>query len=538
MFAKTFCKPSSTVSLVPVGVPIKLQYNENGLLQKFSIGFTLDLDSMYEDPDAGDFNYNQVFQRIKVIVPNTITTTGGTTWVYGVLYSDRIPCCQGPLPQALYKDYIKNLIEGDKFEFYAGYVKSLAASFRGPLIIRNYLGASGFNLLPQIVVPLTITEETLQMIMNPSSYPFKYAFVAGFFIFEDLECRYASNNLLQINVTNEPKPFVEADGFIKGNVLGEHNTSFIFNYSELVHHNVSKGCSILLEKNSESDKPVIVCTRLGDTIERLPDNAGHDMKCPICGKVFKVGQNDSPVQCDDPHCLSTLYPDAVKLLETLQLPVISYEKYRELIDSKEIICLTDLLEIKPYKDTHIEATLSKALFAVTPTYVVPSIEFFERLANKCNHSVESLMYYIQNPLRIETDLDITDPIVRRLDSWLNDPYNVSTITTILSRVSVSSKLQKFDGAPIFRGNTIALTGRFKRGDYSEIESILISYAAKVVPSIEIGDDLPDVVVIGSLNDGVSGQLIQKAKIHNIPIIYEDEFFTKYEIDNDLAANLL
>ena len=99
-------------------------------------------------------------------------------------------------------------------------------------------------------------------------------------------------------------------------------------------------------------------------------------------------------------------------------------------------------------------------------------------------------------------------------------------------------MQKFDGAPIFRGNTIAVTGKFRRGDYSEIKSILSSYAANVVPSIEMGHKLPDVVLVGSLNEGISGEMMHKAKTHNIPIRYEDSFFAQFEIDKDLAEHSL
>ena len=99
-------------------------------------------------------------------------------------------------------------------------------------------------------------------------------------------------------------------------------------------------------------------------------------------------------------------------------------------------------------------------------------------------------------------------------------------------------MQKFDGDPIFRGNTFVITGKFKRGDYPEIQSILMSYAANVVPDIEPGQKLPDIVITGSLNDGISGKIIQKARLHNIPIVEEDVFFTQYEIDQDLANNLL
>ena len=113
-FAKTFCKPNATATVVPEGLPLKLEYNEHGLLKKFTIGFTLDLDPQYDDPDAGQFNYNELFARIKRLVPQAITTTGGTTWVFGVLYTDNIPCDEGILPQALYKSYIKDIIDGGK----------------------------------------------------------------------------------------------------------------------------------------------------------------------------------------------------------------------------------------------------------------------------------------------------------------------------------------------------------------------------------------------------------------------------------------
>ena len=46
-FAKTVCKPNSVVAIIPVGLPVKLQYNEHGVLQKATIGFDIELDPMY-----------------------------------------------------------------------------------------------------------------------------------------------------------------------------------------------------------------------------------------------------------------------------------------------------------------------------------------------------------------------------------------------------------------------------------------------------------------------------------------------------------
>lgn len=538
-FSKTFCRPNASIEVVPVGLPLVLKYNQNGLLQSFTVGFSIDLDPDYSDLESdGNTNYNELFNRVRLMVPQSISITGGTTWVYGVLYTDNIPCSEGIVPQALYEAFIEDICKGGTYHFYAGYVHSLAATFQGLLVVRNFLSSNKFDLLPHVIVPLTMSDLTLQQIMNPGAYPFKYAFIAGFFIFEDLSCRYSASHLLQINVTNDTEPFVDADGYIKGEVMTDSGRTYIFNYSAILHHQVTKGCTLLVERESEGAALDILATRAGKNIEKVPDNIAQDIKCPVCGKIFRGGENDAPIQCDDPHCLSHGYPDALKMLSVLKLPSLSYNSYKALVDSKKIICLTDLLDLPICKEQEIKTTLAMAMYSVIPASVVPNFEILERFANKCNHKVETVVYYLENPGRIETDLDLVDPLVRKLVDWLEDPYNASTLTTVFTRVQIDEKLQKFDGAPIFRGVTLAITGKFKRGDYPEIESILRSYAATVVPEIAPGTKLPDAVIVGSLNDGISGQMIQKARLHNIPLQDEDDFFTKYEIDQDLAANLL
>ena len=483
-----------------------------------------------------------MFVALKKHVPTSISTTGGTTWIFGIAYLDDIPCDEGMLPQALYKSYIANIIKGDRFTFYAGYVTSLAVVFSGSLIIRNYLSAAKFELLPQVIVPVTINESVIEKAVTSGAYSFNPKFISGFFIFEDLHCRYTVNSLIQINATKDIKPFVDADGYIKGEVISKSGRTYVFNYSAIVHHKVTKDCSILVDRADGISSPVILVTRTNKknqpNVIRVPDGVLKDVKCPVCGKVIKVGANDNPIQCDDPHCLSHLYNDAVKMMATLGLPSLSYNSYKALVDSKKIICLTDLVNLPPCEDIEIRTTLANAMYSVIPISVVPNFDMLERFANRCNNSIETAMYYIQNPLRIQTDLDIVEPSVMRFAEWVTDPYNVASLSAIFERVKIDSRVQKFDGCPIFRGVTIAVTGKFKRGNLSEIEAILRSYAADVVSSIEPGQNIPDVVIIGSFNDGVSGQMIQKARIHGIPIQYEDDFFTKYDIDKDLQANLL
>ena len=82
-----------------------------------------------------------------------------------------------------------------------------------------------------------------------------------------------------------------------------------------------------------------------------------------------------------------------------------------------------------------------------------------------------------------------------------------------------------------------LTGKFKRGSYKEIASILESYQANVLPDVDIFDK-PDAVVVGGTNEDISGHIVQTAKKFHIPVVDEDQFFKMYGIDADLTANLL
>ena len=536
-FAKTFCRANSVISVIPAGLPVKLQYNEHGLLQTFRIGFTNNLDPMYECPDL-KFNHEELFARIKKFVPNMISTRGGTTWVFGIFYSDNVPMDEGEMPRALFQSYVNDLLKGGQYSFYAGYANSRAAQFSGSLMVRNFLTMQKFDLLPQVVVPTSMQDETLKMLMSDANYPFNKPFISGYIIFEDLNCRYVSDTLFQIKVSNEPKLEVGEDGFWKAVVTSESGDSYTFSYSSILHNSIKKNTVILAEKENAAGALKIVTTRLKGGMQVVPKTTSESIKCPVCGKVNMIGTDNAPVQCDDPHCLSHQYADAKKMLKVLSLPELSYEAYAENVRAKNILCLTDILVLPEYKDTEVTVSLAQAINAVVPATAVPNSEIFERFANKCNNSVESVLYYLDNPLRIETDLDLVDPIVKKFAAWLEDPYNASTVRTILDAVRIEARKQKFEGDPIFRGMTFVTTGKFKRGDYQEIASILESYAAKVTPGFEQGSKLPNAVIQGSLNDGVSGQVIQKARLHNVPILDEDAFFEQYEIDDDLKRNLL
>ena len=148
-----------------------------------------------------------------------------------------------------------------------------------------------------------------------------------------------------------------------------------------------------------------------------------------------------------------------------------------------------------------------------------------------------MLYYLKNPTRISTELRMNDVHCKKFIEWITDPYNLTSVTTLFSCVELRARTKKFEGAPIFRNNTFVLTGKFKRGSYKEIASILESYEAKVLPEIN-SIQAVNAVIVGGTNEDISGQIIKAARQLNIPTVDEDKFFAIYDIDSDLTANLL
>ena len=93
----------------------------------------------------------------------------------------------------------------------------------------------------------------------------------------------------------------------------------------------------------------------------------------------------------------------------------------------------------------------------------------------------------------------------------------------------------FDGAPIFRGKRIFITGSFKHGSMEEISSILNSYSAEVTFDYEGKIDL---VLVGDISEGVNGVAVKNAVSLRVPIMKESDFFKRYEIDDDIQQNLV
>lgn len=512
-FAETLCKPGAYVEVVPAGLLVKLQYNQNGLLEKI-----YDLESELEIT-------TQQFNNIKKFAPQTIPLNGGTTWVEGVFYTQNIPEIDGPLVST---EEINNYyFNQSNLIFYAANVKSLAAGFSGVRVIRNWLSSSGFNILPGMVTAMQFDETSIQNMVKFGNYRFEYPYIGGFYIFEDGECRFEPSNFEQIKVKKIVEEYSEY-GYITYELIGE-STNATVSAGDLVKYNIHEGSTILWIFTTGE---VISCK--SSAKEAVPSI----IHCKWCGSPITIN-TAGPTECPDPHCLSHMYPYATKMLRGLDLPDISYEQYASAVNDKQITCITDVLLLANEEDIKPRVSLERALQAAIPADVCANETLIKKFVSLCNHSIDSVKYYINNPVRIHRELidSGADYVqVSKLSTWLSDPYNSSTVLTVLATIDLGGSAASFDGAPIFRNNTFMITGKFRRGSQDDIASILKSYSAKVLTDTDTM--VCDALVVGALSDETSVHIIQQAKLRSIPVMTEDEFFTRFDIDSDLASNLL
>lgn len=506
-FTKTFCSDvaGSYVEVVPLGLLGKVQYNKNGIVEKIYLGFS---------DDAVECEMH-LFKALCKFIPGTIPLSGGTTWVEGVFYTDNISHLEGTLPECTYQDYAERAVKGEQFEFYAGRVESLSASFNGSLSIRNWLSIAKFKLLPGIIAPLTFNESTMQMMLTTGAYKFKYPYMAGLMVYDAVDYRYIPSNIKQITVQSVTKS-TDQLGYITGKVYGA-NSAINLNYSDVVSYDIQKGSSVLYQ---EIPYPEVLDVFKISGLARKKLSA--DYECPVCHKRFALPAT-GPVKCDDSHCLSRCYPDVLKLLTVLNLPILNYKDYTKAVKEGQILTATDVLLLPQYRELKLASTLSKIIQSVTPVEVCANVNFFDQLAEVCNYSVETLIYYIKNPLRAQTDFSINDPQALRFFEWVEDPYNLLSIQTVLGIVDVVNPEPKLsEEAPILRGRSFKITGTFLHGNLNTVTNILRSYSGNVLSNDDKSD--PDMVIVGDVKEDIDGALILESRNKHIPVVDESEFF--------------
>lgn len=520
MSAKTFCRPGSFFEVVPIGLQVTLQYSSKGLLEKVFIGY----DAIKSE--SGKELLSSI--REHKLVPLSIQTKGGTTWVEGVFYTDTVINESGLSPYCNNSKMIEGIILGTlQVSFYAGRVESLAASFHGANIIRNWLQMNNFNVLPGHLMPAGLNRDGIMNMIYGSSYPFTRKMISGYTVFDVKDTYYVPSNNKQKLVKKVSK-FRDTNGYIRARIQTDDGEITV-SYSDVVKYNINANTLIYLDVNG-----TIIYSELTDDKKR--DKRTNKLTCDVCGKPFHVSLT-GPVTCSDAHCPSRLYPQICRMLSVFELPGMSEGRFEEVIKCKYVTTLTDVLLLPEYHDLHLKLTLAKVLEGCIPADVCANKSTFTLLANSCNNSVKTLDYYLQNPDKIATELSVANLFVSNIMNWLKDGENVLTLQTLLysSQIELTDVVKKFDGAPIFRGQYILVTGDFYHGQLSEIVSIISSYDANVVTEY-----CPEVkfAVVGGHRSNIDGKSLNDCKLAGVRVWEELEFFNHFGIDEDLKTNLL
>lgn len=518
MFLKDELKPGQYVMPVPLGLPAVLQYDENGVIQKVYKRFGDD--SVNVSSELFDTLYNSK------LIPDTIPIKTGTTYVSGVFCCNTVFTDDGELPLSIEHSIIQQIInEPNTVKFYAGHVHSLAVTFNGAVPVRQWLQMSKFLVLPGYLMPANITRDSMMNTFCKGSYPFNSPLISHYMIYDNASFRIVSTGISGHVIKASPSKFLNSVGYIKSEINGDQ-WKLITDYSNVVHFRLSKGTYVVQDK-------------YGKIIYSLSNNVDfkNTIECSICGKLIKVPFSGE-VCCNDDNCLSRLYPNVSHFLASLHLPMLPYDNYINYVEKHEITTFSDIMLLPEYKDMKLVVSPAELLKAIIPLDAVRDRHVIEIFVNSCNQSKSVIHHYMNHPDNIIADLHMLDNYnVGQLVDWFRDIEHVSTVDTLMysENIEVTDTFKKFEGAPIFRGKSIVVTGSFHHGSLSEVSSILCSYSADVTLNLT---EKTNLVLVGGLRENTNGSLINTARQLGIPVMEESQFFNQYEIDKDLSENLL
>lgn len=531
MNLRNVLKAGEYAAVVPIGIPCAIEYDDRGILQHLYTSYDYRSDTV--DDELKDLMY----QKRKI--PGKISITSGTSWVVGVIYTGRNFPREGNLPDCILDEAVKYVkLENSSFNFFGAYVKSQAMRFSGPMNINQWLTMNKFNVLPNFIVPVKPNDKLIQSILSSHNCPFKYEAICEYITISGEEVQHRPLGFYQIEVKSV-SDFIDSWGYIKTHVVSTKGYELDVNISDTHHYDIHVGDFVIIN-NSKTIQQSFIGTRKRRT--KLSDT----YTCSKCGNLIKLPTTGG-VMCSDEHCISRMYPEISHFVNRLGLAKLSYEEYKGIIDTNPDFKFSDILNLYPYSESVVVTTLYDVICAVVPTNIVSDYEVIREFVSKSNNNIDTVIYNILHPDRIMYNLTNPDGVNRIFDrpslqvlrfvEWMRDSYNADTLISILknSHIQIEKSKKKFDGAPIFRNKRILITGKFVNGSKDDIISILSSYSAEVVTTI---DDSIDCVVTGGTSEDINGTYVIYARQNNIPVIDEIEFFHTYEIDKDMESNLL
>lgn len=524
MFVGNRLRAGEYAQIVPIGAWITLEYNENGnLLNVYNC-------------IQGQHNILDTSIR-KMMFDNStvskgITIRGSRTLVHGILTSESYSfTSSGNLPECIQSEVIsKYESDPNKFTFYASNVESLSVPLSNIRSMSVWLKSCGFNVLPGFIVPSNFNELMFNNIVNRtlslSENSLNRATCVGFLVFRNNQVEFENRGLFQIHCKSIENKLDET-GLLIDNIYDDSNELITVNHYDTIRYDIYDDSIVLFDHN----KQVINACNSGKHHKQHISN----YTCSVCHKVTEINSKEN-CRCSDVHCMSNMYPRINQMISKLNLPHITFDRYITEVKSGNILSMSDIFELDIYKNIKIDVSISTLLKSLVPEDVCIDYSIFDKLSNRCNNSVQSVLYYLTHPVRMFSDLDIDPNDYVNLFKWLNDPINILDIESILQLdcFNILNSGCRFDGAPIFRNQTILITGRFIHGDSNTIIAILKSYSADVV---EYWTENVTCLIIGDELDNINSKYVHQAREKGLPIYSESEFFKQFDIDADLIENL-
>lgn len=530
MYVKNFLHAGDLVSAVPVGLEVTLQYDDEGRLHKVLQGYE----------ESGKDISVDVLPAIRKhnLVPLNISIKNGTSFVKGVFVISSYLWGSGSLPDAFAPTLIQAIVDSaEDIKFYAGNIFSYAASFRGGTPIRQWLQMAGFEVLPAMLISASTTEEVFQQQLARNE-------VVPLAVY----CTYMIHRGSQfltpsLQLTSHIVEFVDMyqspGGFFRAKVHC-NDIELDIAWTDVFNFNIQPVSTLILTK----DRRIVRCLHEGVTLTpdhqfrhmKVDDTYDPFVKCPVCHKIIRV-PGRGQFMCDDPMCVSHRYPEVIHFCEVLNLPVISYDRYLQIVKGHQtLFSLLDLFDCEEYKDAKISATLSRLIQAFLPDSVPLDEKVCNLFCSECQNSINTVEYYLTHPELISAQLHIDKSDIGSFVNWAKDPANtVDLITSFhFPNITIVATDRKFNGLPMLRAEKICLTGRFSHGTAAEVAMILRSYSAEVRYTFE-GDTT--CVIVGDKQEETDARIIKSAKELGVPVITESAFFKKFDIDSDLHEDL-
>lgn len=518
MFIKDAFKPGQLVMPMPVGIPTTLQYNAKGILERVYNSVT----DVSPDTEVSYDMFNALYDH--KVAPVKILLTGGTTRIKGVLYTGKLYPGNGKLPESIMMDLTCEFTEHpDSFNFFAGAISSTAAVFNGANSAKKWFSMCNFKQLPSFLTPTPVTKTAFEQALY-NNYPFIKDMIMYFIVYSRNEVQFVETGV-QEYVIKKVDRYVDEYGNIKG-MCTHTDGQIALDWSDIVRLNIQRKRCLVLDKSWTP----IRC--FGDTKGLVSGT----ISCDICGKQI-ISPMHGPVKCGDRNCPSNMYADFKHFIDSYNMPELPFTAYKEYVKMNMIHTVSDLFNINPWKTYTLETSLSQLLRSLIPVNVVPVGDVITSFVQHCNGNVNMFNYYVENPNKILPDFHLSGRFLLAMIQWLSDDFNKQSLLSLLNckNIVITENGTKFQGSPIFRNKKIMITGEFSHGTQADIISILKGYSAEVVTKFE--SDV-DCAIVGSSLQGINSVELNKVKSLNLPVFEENDFFKTYEIDKDLAENLL